>query len=253
MGVGRNSRERIKRFLPSSVVRIVQRRLAEFRAAKDVKDVFGKIYSSNVWGGEKGELFSGPGSRGLHADRYVDTITRFIQENDVITVVDIGCGDFHIGKQIAASCPLYIGVDAAEPVIAQNRVQFGSPSVSFRHLDAATDDLPKGDLCLIRQVLQHLSNAEILQILEKCRMYNYLIITEHYTNEIEFRNLDIAHGSDTRATYKSAIFLDYPPFDLNISDELLEVPLPHPDGRIIHPNGVGVLKSFLIVNPSLPA
>ena len=68
---------------------------------------------------------------------------------------------------------------------------------------------------MIRQVLQHLSNAEVGLILENCKKFKYLIVTEHYPNP-DFElvpNIDIPHGPDMRLHYDSAVVLDKPPFD----------------------------------------
>ena len=93
---------------------------------------------------------------------------------------------------------------------------FGSENRNFRQANIVEDELPEGDLCLIRQVLQHLSNAEIKQILENCKNFKYLIITEHYPNpNVELvPNLDIPHGPDMRLHYDSAVVLDKPPFNV---------------------------------------
>ena len=47
-----------------------------------------------------------------------------------------------------------------------------------------TDPLPDGELCLIRQALQHLSNADIQAISEKCTKYPRLIVTEHHPDPL---------------------------------------------------------------------
>jgi hypothetical protein len=85
--------------------------------------------------------------------------------------------------------------------------------------------LPDGDLCLVRQVLQHLSNAEISKVLENVRKYKYLIVTEHYPNPvIKMKpNLDIPHGPTVRLRYDSAVVLDKPPFNLKNTQLLLDV------------------------------
>lgn len=52
---------------------------------------------------------SGPGSRGEQAQWKADTINEFIQQNDIRSVFDLGCGD---GEQIALiEVPIYMGFE----------------------------------------------------------------------------------------------------------------------------------------------
>ena len=131
------------------------------------KAVFEEIYANNEWGGQPGEFYSGVGSDSAAADQYVQTIGEFIAARSIPTVVDIGCGDFRVGSRIVAQSPdlIYIGTDIVETLIRRNQSEFGRANVSFVCLDAVSAVLPEGDLCLIRQVLQHLTNAEIASIL----------------------------------------------------------------------------------------
>jgi hypothetical protein len=85
---------------------------------------------------------------------------------------------------------------------------------------------PDGDLCLIRQVLQHLSNSEIEQVLNNVKKYPYVIITEHVPVFPEQANLDKPHGPDIRIYQRSGVFPDEPPFSLKL-EKLLDVPIGH--------------------------
>jgi hypothetical protein len=64
--------------------------------------------------------------------------------------------------------------------------------------DIIEDKLPEGDLCLIRQVLQHLSNRQISRVLANCTKFPYLVVTEDVYSGPRVRvNLDIMHGPTT--------------------------------------------------------
>ena len=147
-----------------------------------MQEVFSEIYEKNLWGGTKGEPYSGPGSRYAPAELYVKTVIEFILTNGISTVLDLGCGDFAIGKKIAAVCSNYIGVDIVPKLIERNTRLFGSDRIRFACLDITNETLPDAQLCLIRRVLQHLSNEEISNVLAKVQKYPHLIITEHYPN-----------------------------------------------------------------------
>jgi hypothetical protein len=88
-----------------------------------------------------------------------------------------------------------------------------------------SDELPEADLCLVRQVLQHLSNAEILHIVPKLSKYRYAIVTEHvYVGRGLRPNVDKPHGPGTRIPRRSGVFLECPPFRSNTTT-LLEIPI----------------------------
>ena len=140
------------------------------------------------------------------------------------TVVDLGCGDFRVGRRICSPSYKYVGVDIVPSLIDQLNVSFGSDNASFRHLNIVDQIPPDGDLCLIRQVLQHLSNAEIERVLRNVQKYRYLIISEHIPLFPEHFNLDKPHGPDIRLSKNSGVFLDEPPFSLNV-ENLLTVPI----------------------------
>ena len=116
-------------------------------------------------------------------------------------------------------------MDIVEELVAQNQARYGNENVSFRCLDLIADELPDADICLVRQVLQHLSNAQIASVLTKLKKYRYVLITEHYPapHLAIAPNLDKPHGSDTRTFDNSGVYLDAPPFNLDGLSLFLEV------------------------------
>jgi SAM-dependent methyltransferase len=209
--------------------------------SKAAREVFTNIYDSNQWGGLKGEYFSGTGSDEHNALMYSEVIKEIIKERNVRKVVDLGCGDFTVGAKLQVEGVAYLGVDVVEKLIARNQQHYRNTNIQFQCLDIIEDELPEADMCLIRQVLQHLSNSQISTILRKRKKYKYVVITEHYplTDEGIVPNKDKVHGYDIRLYYNSAVYLNLPPFNLNISDTLLDVEETAKGGR---------LKSFLIEN-----
>jgi len=94
-------------------------------------------------------------------------------------------------------------------------------------VDIASDPLPPGDVVLIRQVLQHLSNADIAAALAKISAYEYAVITEHVPAAGPFKpNIDKPSGAEIRLSLQSGIVLTEPPFSLRpvSQDVLCEVP-----------------------------
>jgi SAM-dependent methyltransferase len=242
---------RIKQFLPVWFLSLYYRQLRREQVKRDsvrsAREVFSEVYKSNSWGGKRGQLYSGYGSRFAQAERYVGVVVDFIKQNNITDVVDLGCGDFEIGKHIAPACANYVGVDVVPAVIESNQKQFGGKHIRFECLDITEDTLPNADLCLIRQVFQHLSNSEIIKVLAKARKYKYLIVTEHFSNTITTINKDIVHGRRTRVEENSAVFLEKPPFNVADLELLLEVRL-----SIANRNGKseehveGIIRTFKV-------
>jgi len=139
--------------------------------------------------------------------------------------VDLGCGDFGVGSRLLAPDLRYTTIDIVPDLVEYNRKRFAGMSVEFKCLNIIDDELPKGDLCLVRQVLQHLSNAEILRILNKLRAYRFAIVTEHvYSGPGWHPNVDKPHGPGTRIPARSGVFLDAPPFYCD-AETLMELPV----------------------------
>ncbi len=182
---------------------------------KSAAEIFETIYRKKLWGGRLAAGFhSGSGSRNdAVVAPYVKAVRQFLSNFDRLTVVDVGCGDFHVGSQLLDVAGHFTGCDIVHGVIEQNRRKY--PSVDFRVLDAIEEPLPGGDVVLIRQVLQHLSNAQVGAILPKVCNYRYAIITEHIPGHQGFvANLDKPTGADHRARFGSGLVLTEPPFNL---------------------------------------
>jgi SAM-dependent methyltransferase len=197
---------------------------------KDLKKLFSRIYHENMWGGVKGEFNSGPGSDDFVGTAYANLIKAYVQQHNIKSVVDIGCGDFRIARQFITDEIDYTGIDVVPSLIENNQRLFGKSNIRFLNIDA-TD----AELCTIRQVLQHLSNDHIRSILTKCKKYPHLIVSEHVlTGEAVTPNLNMQADWNTRIEMNSCVMLDEPPYSVK-TELLLEVdPLfhNHPNSRI---------------------
>ena len=219
----------IKALVPPSVLRARRRRISEREqrrfAVRSAAETFAEIYENNIWGGRDGEFYSGTGSTRAYADKYAEVVRSFISEHQIKRVVDLGCGDFRVASKFVSPELDYTGCDVVPGLIAHLEKTYGGPKTRFKCLNIAEDELPDGEVCLIRQVLQHLSNAEISAILNAAAKFEYLIVTEHYPHpDRTFTpNLDIPHGPEMRLHFDSAVALDEPPFSLENVSVLLDV------------------------------
>jgi Methyltransferase domain len=212
----------VKNALPSFILRHIKRYRARKRLKTEygklsTKQVFTKIYTEGAWG-KPGSLFSGTGS---HVEAlvkpYLEAAQRALRQIAAIEAckpdaVDLGCGDFSVGSLLRPLCGAYIGCDIVESVIVASRKRY--PDVDFRVLDITTDDLPAGDVVFVRQVLQHLSNTHITDVLPKLARYKYLILTEHLPGKGFTPNREKMAGPHIRLEQNSGVVLTEPPFNL---------------------------------------
>lgn len=190
------------------------------------REIFSQVYAKGHWGFESTTGFnSGSGSGSRLSSAYVDLVRRYILNHGASTVVDLGCGDFRVGAQICEGLEIsYVGVDVVPSLVDFLNEKHSRRGVEFVCLDIIEDHLPVGDLYLVRQVFQHLSNAQIQKILGKLSGAT-LLVTEHVPAIPKVFNKDKEAGPDIRLYVGSGVFLEHPPFSLD-AKILLEVPAP---------------------------
>ncbi|ETS78851.1 hypothetical protein PFICI_08704 [Pestalotiopsis fici W106-1] len=167
-------------------------------------------------------------------DPYVLNVRSFIKDtfSKAPDAVDLGCGDFNVGRRIRSAADHYVACDVVPAMIEYNRVAYAVEDVDFRVLDIVTAELPPGDVVFIRQVLQHLSNKQISDFLPKLGQYQWAIITEHIPFDDPFTpNHDILTGN-VRVMFNSGVELTEPPFNLVYYDKKVLCELRAKDGRI---------------------
>lgn len=236
-------KQAIKAILPKPVVKAI----GHYRARDSLKEyrnlppqqVFSQIYENGAWGKSDDPsqpFFSGSGSHDKTiVSTYIDAIQNFLPAfAEKPDVIDLGCGDFFIGSKIRQLCGNYIACDIVPKLIDFNREKYKALNVDFRVLDLTSDELPTGDIVFIRQVLQHLSNEQILRALPKISSkYKYLVLTEHWPATQDFKhNIDKPAGPDIRTYIESGIVLTSPPFNLRPKNERKLCQVNDPDGII---------------------
>lgn len=184
-----------------------------------VPNTFRKIYLNQVWGSNGEQFYSGPGSHGPASDLYCSVVTKFIQENGIRSVVDCGCGDFAVGRRIVEATDVkYVGIDVVPELIQHHQQKFQSPRVRFACANLIVDELPVADLYLVRQVLQHLTNDEIAKVLDRLSCFPRILITEDLPSNPTSFNHDMTHGPEVRSDFGSGVYLDQPPFSLQVKE-----------------------------------
>jgi SAM-dependent methyltransferase len=206
----------------------LQRRARKYEN-RPPQERFSRIYRDRAWGRAPGSAYySGAGSHDpAIASGYVSAVRDLISSLGECTVVDLGCGDFHIGSQLRSAASKYIACDVVPEMIESHRGTFADLDVDFRVIDMVADDLPPGDLCIIREVLQHLPNDEIAAIVPKLAQYRHVVITEQQPRGEFVANAPKGTGADVRTSQnpQSGVVLTEPPFNMPVesADVLHEV------------------------------
>ncbi len=185
------------------------------------KDAMEQVYALNLWGDNSTDYYSGIGSHQTEiVNPYIDAIVSFLSSfKTPLVVCDLGCGDFNVGKELVKHTKNYVGIDIVEDLIIHNKENFNEENLEFHCLDIAVDDLPSGDCAIIRQVLQHLSNSEIQNILNKLTAFKYVIITEHIPEGDFDANKDIISGQGIRIKKQSGLKVLEAPFYFKVKEE----------------------------------
>lgn len=202
------------------------------------KEVMEQIYEMNLWGdSSENKFYSGDGSHNEEiVIPYLEVVADFLSSfPDPLVICDLGCGDFNVGKQLIKFSKKYIAIDIVESLINYNKERFRDDRLEFHCLDVAKENLPKGDCVILRQVLQHLSNAEIQGVLGRLSSYKHVILTEHLPLGVFIPNRDIISGQGIRIKKHSGVDMLSPPFNFKIQkeDKLLEVALGESKGVLV--------------------
>ncbi|MEP7014317.1 MAG: class I SAM-dependent methyltransferase [Verrucomicrobiota bacterium] len=229
--------------------RIQRQREKDRNATRTTEEVFTEIYAANKWAPGSNSFDSGVGSTDQRImAAYVGAVQNWLSRisSAKLTIVDLGCGDFRIGRQLVDFCARYIGIDIVKPLIDYNEQHFGSPNVEFLHLNMIEDPLPEADVCFLRQVLQHLSNDQIQTVLRRVEKYRWTVITEHHPSNANLTraNVDKPHGADIRLFDRSGVFLDQPPF--NVSRQRLNLLLELEGHAFSGWHDPGVIRTYVL-------
>jgi hypothetical protein len=131
-------------------------------------------------------------------------------------------------------------------------VSFGSSRIHFRCLDIVSDELPQADLCVIKDVLQHLPNDSVRSLLRRLGKY---FLAALITNDVShqkkgnwrtsWKRESIPPNTDIREGGYRPLRLREFPFDLP-ARQLLTMPLRFERSVFDHPGVVYETKEVLL-------
>ncbi len=181
-------------------------------------------------------FYSGTGSnQPALVEPYISAVrNHFLEIPTKLTAVDMGCGDFRVGSRLVDLFSSFVACDVVDELIEFNKTFYAHLPVDFRKVDLVSDSIPAGEVLIVRQVLQHLSNEQITKFLRNIpKSFKLLLVTEHLPNSRDFTpNMSKNTGPEIRLTTGSGVVLTDPPFNLKAKSQIVLVSIPKPDSRI---------------------
>lgn len=140
------------------------------------KRVFKSYYARNTW--RDGNSRSGGGSNLEQTAVIRVELPRLFERLDIRSLIDVPCGDGYWWGHVEHDLERYVGIDVVPELIHTQNAKAG-PGCSYLCRDVATDDMPRADAILCRDLLVHFSEALGRQALQNLKRSGatYLITT----------------------------------------------------------------------------
>jgi FkbM family methyltransferase len=169
------------------------------------KSIFENIYEYKIWNNSNPNIpLSGPGSSLENTKEYSNLLNKFIYDNKCKSVLDLGCGDltwipkteFFNDNDIK-----YTGVDIVESLITSHLIKF--PEKHFLCKDITSYNyFNKVDIIIIRDVIFHLKNNDILSIFDNIKNKFQFIIITSCNNHVNTDNFNKWHFTEKNILIK---------------------------------------------------
>lgn len=163
-----------------------------------MKEIFEYIYNFNVWKNEIGGTATGPGSCIECSNPYIMFLEAFVKKYQIKSMLDLGCGDFNLMKHFNFSNIEYLGIDIVDIIIEENNKKFSNNNIKFISDNILSYKPEKTyDLVIIKDVLQHFSNTNVISCIKNINYCKYILITNDYTpinkncKDGEYRQLNL--------------------------------------------------------------
>jgi len=129
-----------------------------------MKQDFETIYQKNKWGNG-----SGSGSVPKYCDKYLQFLSKFLTDNSIKSVVDIGCGDFQLYENFDWSKVSYAGCDISSTALSMARERTNLPLHEVSSLDETLNFVKNQnpELVILKDVMMHWTDDELKYFLTR--------------------------------------------------------------------------------------
>lgn len=158
-----------------------------------MENIFTKIYESKKWGNNNSDNYSGSSGYGSSIEynkKYIEIVKKIINDNKINSVVDLGCGDFRIGRLLYDDLNVsYTGYDVYKKIIDYHTSQYSQPKYTFKHLDFYTnkENIVQADMCILKDVIQHWATEQIyvfMDYLLESKKFKYILLVNCCYQEV---------------------------------------------------------------------
>lgn len=179
------------------------------------EDAFTTIYQEGVWGVlSDGSGSSGEGSLPNNTIQYMEFLQGFMNTHNIRSIVDAGCGAWEFSQHMDWDGIDYLGIDVVKKVVDKNIDEFSKDNIHFMQGNFVNMDLPKADLIVCKDVLQHLPKEDILKFIKQLKKYKYCIITNDKKMDASVNEREeLNHLEIEKGAYRP-IDLELEPFNL---------------------------------------
>jgi predicted O-methyltransferase YrrM/SAM-dependent methyltransferase len=149
---------------------------ARYTHFQQAEAYFTSAYETGLWGKDaSGRGTSGAGSIVQEALPFIQYIQNFLDTHQIQSIVDVGCGDWVLAREIQWGDSEYLGIDIVENLIRDNQKIYGSDKVRFLKQDVGITPMPAGDLLICKDVFIHLPDSEVDFILKESKKFKFCI------------------------------------------------------------------------------
>ena len=174
---------------------------------------FDEIYRGNHW--RNAESLSGFGSSLDATSAARRAVSEIVERYSVESLLDVPCGDFNWMSRVDFKGS-YCGGDIVRDLIARNQARYGDERRRFVVLDVTGDALPRSDLILCRDCLNHLSIGEASRALD-----NILESGSKYAALTQYPFTPVNRPQESGFMYRP-LNLERPPFNWPPPEEVWE-------------------------------
>ena len=180
------------------------------------KLIFTSIFKSKHWVQKDDNLakkyisISGHGSN-INTEQFQNLSScflDFLEKFSINSILDMPCGDFLWMDQILKIKKIkYLGIDIVDDLIQKNKINYASSNIDFKTFDITnfvTEE--KFDLVFMRDFFIHISNEDILRILNNISQMNI----KYFASE----NYEIYKNINTEIGKHRKVNLQIEPFNL---------------------------------------
>jgi len=152
-------------------------------------NAFAEIYKTDKWTNG-----SGPGSHPAACRPLISFLGDFIKHNKISSLIDFGCGDWQFMSNISLDNVNYLGFDVVSNVIQNNIDKYSNYHINFSITPKLLGHIPGGDVLFIKDVLIHLPNHFIFDLINQFHRYKYIISVNNVADHEGDYNSDISVG-----------------------------------------------------------